>query len=453
VQKKTRGVPARAAPPDQRRNGETQKVPTRAHVKSKGNDAAEAQTKPLKSILKTSKARPPTKALPRQRELSVPSPPPQPRPSKGLRDRLATDDAEIAALEKALGVKGNKKLPKSFEEDGLDVLLEGLGDTSADAANANGKRRRSEEEQWLQRKRLKAQRPNPMSVVEANGVVPEAAVTSSDDDASADGDSGEIDEESDQGFDSDESFKDLSDGTPLPEIMVTRSRENPYVAPAAPSEMASANKYIPPSARDRGIATSNDLSRLQRRIQGLLNRLSEANLLALLKDFEALYRDNPRQDVSSTLLDLLVDLLADPSALQDTFVILHAGFIAALYKVVGPDFGAQAIATVHNEFKKLYQARGKGDASNKKLVNLVTLFAHLYNFRVIGSNLIYDLVRLFIKDLSETDTELVLKIAKSEYPWPFHTMTNSGCRLRISAAEGRSWITEGHQPISPVRSG
>lgn len=48
------------------------------------------------------------------------------RPSKSVRDRLAADDAEIAALEKALGVKGSKKLPAAFEQDGLDLLLGGL---------------------------------------------------------------------------------------------------------------------------------------------------------------------------------------------------------------------------------------------------------------------------------------------------------------------------------------
>lgn len=412
-----------------------QRFPTRAQAKSIGNNAAVVPTKPLKSILKISKARPPPHTLPVSQASSTPSPLPQTRPSQSVRDRLAVDDSEIAALEKALGIKGNKKLPKSFEEDGLNVLFEGLGDTPADATYANGKRRRSEEDQWLQRKRSKAQRSNPGAVVEANRVVRRVTVTSSDDDPSVDGDPGEVSEESEQGF-REEAFEDLSDTPPMPEATVTRFRENPYIAPAAPSEMAAADKYIPPSARDRGTTASNDLSRLRKRMQGLLNRLCEANLLAILKDFEALYREHPRQDVSSTLLNLLVDLLADPSALQDTFIILHAGFIAALYKVVGPDFGAQAVAEVDDEFEKLYQAKAERGASNKKLANLVTMFAQLYNLRVIGSNLIYDLVRLFIENLSETDTELVLKITRSEYPLPFQAVSNLDCRLRISAAEG-----------------
>jgi nucleolar MIF4G domain-containing protein 1 len=435
VQRKTKHAPRRP-PLEQSHSKAVQQGPNKAQIKSVDECAADVRREPLKSILKTSKVDHPSSTLSTTGQQPTPSLPLQPKPSKGARDRLAADDAEIAALEKALGVKGKKKLPKSFEEDGLNVILEGLDDTSADATYANGKHGRSEEERWLQRKRLKAQRSNFMPVENAKEVVPEVEVTSSDDDAVTEGSLRGMDKDPVGGLDREECFEDFSDTPPLLEATVTRFRENPYIAPAPLSEMTAADKYIPPSAREKGTTASNELLRLRRRMQGLLNRLSDANLLAVLKDFELLYRDNPRQDVSSTLLNLLVDLLADPSALQDTFVILHAGFIAALYKVVGPDFGAQVVVRVDDEFKKLYHPKGKGDALNKKLVNLVTLFAHLYNFRVIGSNLIYDLVRLFIENLSETDTELVLKIARSEHPLPIQTMSNLDCRLRISAAEG-----------------
>ena len=40
---------------------------------------------------------------------------------------MAADDAEIAALEKKLGIKSTKR-SKAFADDGLDDLLEGLDD-------------------------------------------------------------------------------------------------------------------------------------------------------------------------------------------------------------------------------------------------------------------------------------------------------------------------------------
>jgi len=45
---------------------------------------------------------------------------------KAIKDKLAQDDAEIAALERKLKIK-DRKLPKAFIDDGLDFLLEGLG--------------------------------------------------------------------------------------------------------------------------------------------------------------------------------------------------------------------------------------------------------------------------------------------------------------------------------------
>ncbi|KAI5292648.1 suppressor of glycerol defect, partial [Ascosphaera atra] len=44
-----------------------------------------------------------------------------------VREKLDEDDAEIARLEKLLGIKGKKKLPKAFAEDGLDELLGDMG--------------------------------------------------------------------------------------------------------------------------------------------------------------------------------------------------------------------------------------------------------------------------------------------------------------------------------------
>src|SRR5204863_4573906 len=73
--------------------------------------------------------------------------------SRGVRDRLAQDDAEIEGLEKALGIKGKKKLPKSFLDDGLDELLGDLGSDSGSEA----RKRKREGTEWLQRKRRKAQ--------------------------------------------------------------------------------------------------------------------------------------------------------------------------------------------------------------------------------------------------------------------------------------------------------
>ncbi|KAL8695250.1 MAG: hypothetical protein Q9218_000288 [Villophora microphyllina] len=347
---------------------------------------------------------------------AISRPPSSPEPrhiSKGVKDRLAADNAEIAALEAALGVKGKKKLPKSFEEDGLDVILDGLEEHLDGDGNVK-KRKRKEEEGWLQEKRKKAR------IADADAGMAGAETFPSDEEGSENSFGGFSNEEDALGDnvlsaddDSEDYFssEDPSDlkftATPAKKVL----RENPYRAPV--TSAIPAPKYVPPSLRRHNSSETEDLSRLRRQIQGLVNRLSEANMLSILGDIETLYRSHPRQHVSSTSLDILLGLLSDPAVLQDTFVILHAGFVTSVYKTIGSDFGAQVIQRVDEEFCMSYETDAEEKLKDKKLTNLMSLISHLYTFQMVGSRLLYDYIKLFIRDLSEDSAELLLKIVRN----------------------------------------
>jgi len=114
--------------------------------------------------------------------------------------------------------------------------------------------------------------------------------------------------------------------------------------------------------------------------------------------------------MNTTLVDLLIGLLSDPTLLFDTFLILHAGFIAAIYKVIGTDFGAQMVERIVSEFDRNYLENKSGEG--KQATNLMSLVAQLYIFQVIGANLVFDYIKLFLNELSEINTELLLRIVK-----------------------------------------
>ncbi|KAE8839507.1 hypothetical protein HRS9122_06112 [Pyrenophora teres f. teres] len=348
--------------------------------------------KPLKGILK---------AKPQQTE--EPSPPPA-KISRAARDKLAQDDAEIAALEKRLGVKGKKK--SKGTDDGLDDIFGELGDFSDEEAVQPAKRKRKEDDDWLASKRRKAL-----------GHESSEAEDSEIEDRGFDSD---LDLE-DAGFDDeDEDERDDEDGDVGPEDETMedeeperpRVRENPYVAPVAPD--AQPTKYIPPALRAPPSSDAEALMRLKRQIQGLFNRLSEANILSILKEIEAIYQNNPRGYVNNTLVDLLIGMLSDPTALLDTFLNLHAGFIAAIYKVIGPDFGAQMVERIVVEFDQHYQPNK--DGHGKQTSNLTSVVAELYTYQVIGSNIVFDYIRFFLDELTEINTELLLRIVKAAGP-------------------------------------
>lgn len=382
--------------------------PKPSSPQSKKTAATSDNSKPLKSILKRTE-QPGKLSQDYQSEASPTSGPSIPQ---GVRDRLAADDAEIAALEKALGVRGKKKLPKSFEDDGLDLLIEGLEEPDSKTGSWAGKRKRTEEEEWLETKRRKAQGIQNEDRQYRSGSEQE----SGDDDGESLLDDGILDEGSDELRDEtlsdDDDFSGFGSDSSPPPPPPKRVRENPYIAPPVASDTAGQGKYIPPSLRTMASSDAEASLQLRRQTQGLLNRLSEANLISILGDVERLYRDNPRQHVTSTLVDILLGLICDRTTLQDTFVILHAGFIAAIYKIVGTDFGAQVVQRVVEEFDRFYVSKADSEGIGKESANLVSLLAELYNFQVIGSILIFDYVRLFLRDMSEVNTELLLKIIR-----------------------------------------
>ncbi|KAK7700472.1 suppressor of glycerol defect [Diaporthe eres] len=319
-------------------------------------------------------------------------------PSRVTKDKLAEDDAEIAALEKKLGIKQRKTLPKSFQEDGLDEVLGELVEQEDDEALLERRKRKAEADDWLAQKRRKATQQR----------TDDSGDGSDEDDSLAGlelgsdlGDSDDFDDDDDDdGLDSEHEV----------EKAPVRRRENPYVAPVP----AAAQKYVPPARRQETGSDAELVSRIRRQAQGFINRLTESNLIAILGDIEGLYREHPRQHVTSVLVDLVLVQICEPTSLPDTLLILHAGFATAVYKVIGSDVGAQLIQQAVERFRGYYAevpSDGSRDAS-KHTSNLITFLAQTYNFQLIGCNLIFDYIRFLLDDLSELNAELLLRIVR-----------------------------------------
>lgn len=324
---------------------------------------------------------------------------------KATRDRLAREDAEIADLEKKLGIKNRKSLPKSFQEDGLDELLGELDGDNEDENFSAKRKRKAEADEWLAQKRRKALlRSADDSMEDSDGGLDDLEGPSDLDDGD------DFDEEDDE--QEDEEILDDTGSAAEEEAKPIRKRENPYVAPT--TSEGPVQKYIPPARRQESGSDAEMLSRIRRQTQGLINRLTESNLLAILSDIEKSYRDYPRQHVTSILVDLLLIQICEPTSLPDTLLILTAGFSTAVYQVIGPDFGAQLLQQTVERFKGYHTEVSKEDAQNapKHTSNLITFMSEMYNFQLIGCNLIFDYVRLLLSDLSELNAELLLRIVR-----------------------------------------
>lgn len=82
------------------------------------------------------------------------------------------------------------------------------------------------------------------------------------------------------------------------------------------------------------------------------------------------------------------------------------------------DFGAEIVQRLVESFDKI--AADEQAKEGKQNLNLMSLLSQLYNFHVVGSNLVFDYIRLFLQEINETNTELLLKIIRSTYFWMKH---------------------------------
>lgn len=318
--------------------------------------------------------------------------------SQTIKDKLAADDAEIEELERKLGIKkGRKTLPKAFQEDGLDVLLDNLqpeDETEDDDVEKNQKQ--LEYDEWLASKRAGTSRANPH--------------TESHDQYDQDDDESDIwSTESKVYGDGDESEPEFTS------ISTQKQRENPYVAPVDNHAVA---KYVPPSLRAKIDNTSEKRERLRRNLQGLINRLTETNILSIVQSVEKLYQNNARGELTEVITDAVMAQICSGTALNDQFFVLTGAFAAAIYRIIGASFGSHLLHRLVDELSKLHsQTNGaivKDEVyTRKEAVNLVGFITQLYVFEAIGSRLIFDYMEVFLQDLTERNVELLLKICRT----------------------------------------
>ncbi|CEI40163.1 hypothetical protein FVEN_g1351 [Fusarium venenatum] len=335
--------------------------------------------------------------------------------SKAVQERLAQDDAEIEAFERKLGIKkGRKSLPQSFKEDGLGDLMGNLSgeEELSDNDNENNKRK-SEYDDWLASKRRKTTETQSQSKnrKEDGSDLGEGSAEEDDDLESMDeneDDVGNFDDGSFDGFDDDDDGASASSKPAEP-----RQRENPYVAPTAGVAVA---KYVPPSLRKAAGSEAERISRLRKQVQGLINRLTDANILSIVKSIEELYQNNARGDVSDVIADAIMAQICKPETLPDQFFVLTGGFAAATYRLVGSSFGSILIRRIVENFGSHYEQASKElnaeSAIQKEASNILTLLTQLYVFEVVTCKIIFDYMERLLSDLIEINVELLLRICR-----------------------------------------
>ncbi|KAK6492218.1 nucleolar MIF4G domain-containing protein 1-like isoform X1 [Huso huso] len=328
---------------------------------------------------------------------------------RALLEANVEEEKEIKRLEKYLGMNKRKNkttLPQSFTADGLDYIL-GILEPGASASGLY----ESDEDMDMTKERLE----------QLGGSESELSEDSQQEEGSSDEDeqdSGEYVEEMEviEEEECDEVL-DQDGGNEEDTVIEGGEAENTVEEPGGnTNEKGSeegSTKYIPPHQRES--AETNDakrrqeLERLERNVKGLLNRLTEHNMASISSQLEELYMSRSRKDMNDTVTDILLAACVTPALMPDRLLLEHVLLVSILHHTVGLEVGAHFLEKVVRKFEEHYQVGSEG----KECDNLIAIIAHLYNFHVVHSLLIFDILKKLAKAFMEKDIELILFLLKN----------------------------------------
>ncbi|KAK2511295.1 Nom1 [Columba guinea] len=311
----------------------------------------------------------------------VPAPTPRAAPGTGWARKRALleaneeEEKEIRRLERRLGLGKRRKkregsaeeekLPQSFLRDGLGYVLGALG--SRDGLS------------WLCESSDEEESPGPR---ESQPRPRESQPGPAEDEEEQEEDEEEQDDASDP-----------SEG--------------------GDSHNDNATKYVPPHVRKVQETLDDkkreELRRLKKMVNGLINRLSEPNLASISGQMEELYMSNSRKDMNETLTDILMNACVTAVAMPARLMMEHVLLVSVLHHNVGIEVGAHFLEAVVKKFDELC----KSDVEGKECENLLALIAHLYNFHVVHSLLIFDILKKLVSTFTEKEIELILFLLKN----------------------------------------
>jgi len=354
------------------------------------------------------------------------------------------DEKIISSLGKKLKVGKAGKVPKTFEEDGLDYLLD-----VCEPLGGGGSDRNSSDDEYLAMKTAHHKQPpakkkrlpqatdkqdvcqgNPRGDEGADSISEGDPVSEHDED-SACGQSDEnqediaFDESPAKGlprdrvneYDDDEEEEEEDDEEDDDEDELDDDREDEVDASIVDggADSKKVGMYIPPAKRKLQETSSADDSvrreRLKKQLKGSINRLSSATLPSLLSEVEAMYSNSSRNLLNDVLYELIASACCPGSRMSDRLLLEHMMLVAALHTRIGTEVGSFFLEQIIETFHKLHES--KEYEKQKDIDNLVIMVVALYHFKVVESLLIYDIIRRLIDNFKEKDVDLILSILKT----------------------------------------
>ncbi|XP_028630569.1 LOW QUALITY PROTEIN: nucleolar MIF4G domain-containing protein 1 [Grammomys surdaster] len=378
-------------------------TPAKASAPSANAKASATQPKAKSPYSKATSAQAKAKGAP-----GKPSPATATARKRALLEANEEEDREIRKLERCLGLHKRKKkgdgssVPLSFARDGLDYILGAL-----ECGKSGGLYESSEEEE--------EEKAEPGQTVSESDLESYSEESEEDPDwqVQQEEDPEDVNSQGEGEAESETRGNKGSKRVRFAEVVEKRESSSEDDIEHQESHcVESGEKYIPPRLRSEetiDVHKKEELDRLKKHVKGLINRLSEPNMASISGQLEELYMTHSRKHMNDTLTAALMDACVTASAMPSRLMMEHVFLVSILHHTVGIEVGACFLEAVVKKFDAVYRDGGEG----KELDNLFTMIAHLYNFHVVQSLLIFDILKKLVATFTEKDIELILLMLKT----------------------------------------
>ncbi|XP_078044446.1 nucleolar MIF4G domain-containing protein 1 [Augochlora pura] len=333
-----------------------------------------------------------------------------------LRKANEKEDVVIRKLEKQLKLNKKKKtrIPKSFEMDGLDDVL--------DFCLQKDRKGIMEAEKELIENEFNNHFKNDLSVVLGES------------------DMETTEEKDEKNLDKTNNFEDISKhdlGDSDPEMCKTRKVEcsakqnrtydnNDNVDHGSWEDIygrkrnsegqviheSGTRKYHVAQASIDSINKDDEkLISLRRKLKGYMNRVAENNMHTIANQIEEMYMTNSRNNMNYLLTNLIFEAVIADILTPTRLVCEYMMLIAILHANIGVEIGAHFLEKLVKKFVEIIDT--PQIVENKTLDNVILMISHLYNFKVYGHRLLYQILNKLTTKFGEKEIDLILLILRT----------------------------------------
>lgn len=328
---------------------------------------------------------------------------------------IRKEDEEIADLEAKLGI-GNKK-----ERDRLNreyAKLEGYGEDFGDFLHdlddiATRVTRKDSDYFGDTLEGSLSEDEEEDSEAEEEAIPMKGPCSDDDDNFNSEEEGSEENDDSDEETASSE--KELDHCTS--DTYQPRSGEDIYGREVDPlAEKPKANKYVPPHLRktENSDDQAEKLRALQRLLNNALNRLSEDTMISVAQSLAQAYESYPTADANEYIWKNISNAAIDKPTILESIIPVYVASLSGVHLLTGDtvQLGGYLIEQIITKLWKIRETKTENEEaqSSKVASNLILCVCYMYNFGLIHSVFMFDIVRSFINSFSELDIELILLI-------------------------------------------